>query len=434
MNDEYELVLGIEVHMQLTTEQKMFCSCKNDPFFSEPNTNVCPVCLGLPGAMPVPNLTAIKSAQKMANALGSNLNSQIIFERKNYFYPDLPKAFQLTCPHHPIATGGSVDLSYFGIDYPINWREIHLEEDAAKSMHTDKTYIDFNKSGVPLLEMVTEPDFHDIEHAVIFCKEIQLIARKLGVSDADMEKGQMRLEANISVRKVGQKELPNYRVELKNINSFGFMKKALEYELRRQTQELELGNKLTQETRGFNESKNETFVQRSKEESNDYRYFPEPDIPMIVFEQSDINSITTSDVQLPYKIRETLLNFGVTKNYIEILVSDQNKLNKVNLLIEEYKYDPKKAVILVCENPKYANMSAVEIHNSEKEKLVGIIDSDAELEKLVNAVILQNDKVVSDYKSGKENALQFLIGQVMRNAKGKADVVKTKSILINKIK
>ena len=181
-----------------------------------------------------------------------------------------------------------------------------------------------------------------------------------------MEKGQMRLEANISVRKVGQKELPNYRVELKNINSFGFMKKALEYELRRQTQELELGNKLTQETRGFNESKNETFVQRSKEESNDYRYFPEPDIPMIVFEQSDINSITTSDVQLPYKIRETLLNFGVTKNYIEILVSDQNKLNKVNLLIEEYKYDPKKAVILVCENPKYANMSAVQIHNSEK--------------------------------------------------------------------
>lgn len=434
MSDEYELVLGIEVHMQLATEQKMFCSCKNDPFYSEPNTNVCPVCLGLPGAMPVPNLNAIKSAQKMANALGGNLNNQIIFERKNYFYPDLPKAFQLTCPHYPISTGGSVDLTYFGIDYPIRWREIHLEEDTAKSMHTDKTYIDFNKSSVPLLEMVTEPDFHDIEHAVIFCKEIQLIARRLGVSDADMEKGQMRLEANISVRKIGQIDLPNYRVELKNINSFGFMKKALEYELRRQIQELSLGNKLSQETRGFNESKNETFVQRSKEEANDYRYFPEPDIPPIIFSDEDLQEITTFQIELPAVTRSKLKSLNISINYIDILVNDFEKLQKVYDLIQQFKYEPKKAVILVCEYPQNFSLTAKQIDDYQKQKMLGFIDSDQEITKLVDEVILQNDKVVSDYKSGKESALQFLIGQVMRLAKGKADATKVKEILLKNIK
>src|SRR3989344_3648191 len=202
---KYELVLGLEIHLQLNTKTKMFCSCKNEPFGSKPNTHVCPVCLGLPGAMPVPNKEAIEKAQLMATALGSNVRDKIIFERKNYFYPDLPKAFQLTTPHYPVAEGGRYEMlfsshrprSESGMRY-VRWREIHIEEDTAKSMHKEgKTWIDFNKSGVPLLEMVTEPDFTSVDQAVQFAKEIQWYARYLNVSDADMEKGQMRLEANI---------------------------------------------------------------------------------------------------------------------------------------------------------------------------------------------------------------------------------------------
>src|SRR3989344_4635387 len=265
--NEYELVLGMEIHLQLDTESKMFCTCKNDPFNSEPNANVCPVCLGLPGAMPVANLDAIKKAQLMTHYLGLKLNDKIIFERKNYFYPDLPKGFQLTCPHNPIGSGGEFAYPSARDDRPsakddnsgstqeasktddikvVRWREVHLEEDTAKSSHENKeTRIDFNKSGVPLVEMVTEPDFHSIEDAVNFCKEIQFYARYLGISEASMEKGHMRLEANISVRLKGQAAtedqalLPNYRVELKNINSFGFMRKALAFELRRQAEAIE---------------------------------------------------------------------------------------------------------------------------------------------------------------------------------------------------
>lgn len=216
---KYQLVLGLEVHLQLTTEMKMFCACRNNPFHGNVNSHVCPVCLGLPGAMPVPNKEAVESAQKMAAALGTKLRSKIIFERKNYFYPDLPKGFQITTPHYPIGEGGSYSLlfepesSTQSQHTTIRWREIHLEEDTAKSMHKEgKTWIDFNKSGVPLLEMVTEPDFNSVQQAVQFCKEIQWYARYLGVSDADMEKGQMRLEANISLRqlKTQNQKLPAF--------------------------------------------------------------------------------------------------------------------------------------------------------------------------------------------------------------------------------
>src|SRR3989344_1933742 len=287
---KYELVLGLEIHLQLNTKAKMFCSCKNEPFGSKPNTHVCPICLGLPGAMPVPNKEAIEKAQIMAQTLGSNLREEIIFERKNYFYPDLPKAFQLTTPHYPVSESGTFKWTHLNERKEISWREIHLEEDTAKSMHKDgKTWIDFNKSGVPLLEMVTEPDFRSADQAVQFAKEMQWYARYLNVSDADMEKGQMRLEANISLQEIrnpnieirNKSNLPNYRVELKNINSFAFMKKALEAEVKRQSEALRNGEILTQETRGYNESKKTTFLQREKEEAHDYRYFPEPDIPVV---------------------------------------------------------------------------------------------------------------------------------------------------------
>lgn len=425
MNEEilskYEIVLGMEVHMQLNSEMKMFCSCKNDPFFSEPNVNVCPTCLGLPGAMPVANKDAIESAQKMAIALGGNLSREIIFERKNYFYPDLPKSFQITCPHYPISVGGEFDLSYFGIESQIKWREIHLEEDTGKSIHEDKTYLDFNKSGVPLLEMVTEPDFHSIEHAVIFCKEIQLIARKLKVSNADMEKGQMRLEANISVRRIGDTNLPSYRVELKNINSFGFMRKALSYEYRRQAEALENGEKLHQETRGFDELKQSTFVQRSKEEANDYRYFPEPDIPPVIFSESDIEQITTLLPELPSEIRLRLDQLDIPKNYIDILVDDDGRLNKLQELISIFNIEPKKAAVLCIEYPQNIEKSAKQIADEENSKNSEKISDVGVIEEVVKKVLESNQPNVELYKSGKATVLQFLIGQVMREMKGKAD-------------
>lgn len=425
MNEEilskYEIVLGMEVHMQLNSEMKMFCSCKNDPFFSEPNVNVCPTCLGLPGAMPVANKDAIESAQKMAIALGGNLSREIIFERKNYFYPDLPKSFQITCPHYPISMGGEFDLSYFGIESQIKWREIHLEEDTGKSIHEDKTYLDFNKSGVPLLEMVTEPDFHSIEHAVIFCKEIQLIARKLKVSNADMEKGQMRLEANISVRRIGDTNLPSYRVELKNINSFGFMRKALSYEYRRQAEALENGEKLHQETRGFDELKQSTFVQRSKEEANDYRYFPEPDIPPVIFSESDIEQITTLLPELPSEIRLRLDQLDIPKNYIDILVDDDGRLNKLQELISIFNIEPKKAAVLCIEYPQNIEKSAKQIADEENSKNSEKISDVGVIEEVVKKVLESNQPNVELYKSGKATVLQFLIGQVMREMKGKAD-------------
>lgn len=433
MNSNYEMVLGIEIHMQLSSEMKMFCTCKNDPFKSEPNTNVCPVCLGLPGALPVANPDAIKRAQKMAAALGGNLNKQIIFERKNYFYPDLAKGFQLTCPHYPISTAGQMDLSLLGVEYPIRWREIHLEEDTGKSTHSDKTYLDFNKSGVPLLEMVTEPDFKTIEDAVIFCKEIQLLARTLGISEADMEKGHMRLEANVSVRKVGETELPNYRVELKNINSFGFMKKALEYEVKRQSEELEKGTTLYQETRGFNEASNSTFVQRSKEDANDYRYFPEPDIPPVEFADAELAEVSHFDVLLPNTKRKNLLDKKVSANYVAILVEDNDLYSKVLELIEKHNIAPQKACSLYIDQTNNRNLSPEEIAKKENEKSSNVISDKSQIEKIVDEVLSENPKSIEDFKNGKDSVLQFLMGQGMKKSQGKADVATLKEMLLTKM-
>src|SRR3989338_4898209 len=425
MNEtDYSMVLGLEIHIQLNTDSKMFCGCKNDPFFSKPNTNVCPVCLGLPGAMPVPNLEAIKSAQMFSHALGSKLQEKIIYERKNYFYPDLPKGFQLTCPHNPIAIGGSL----FGV----NIREIHLEEDTAKSIHTDDlTLIDFNKSGVPLLEIVTEPDFNNIDQAVSFCKEIQLIAKYLKVSEADMEKGNMRLEANISVRKPGQKELPNYRVEMKNINSFSFMKKALQYELRRQIAALMNDETLVQETRGFNEVTSKTFSQRSKEEANDYRYFPEPDIPVIEVSQKWMDEITTRDVLLPSELRKQLKEKGLNNQYILRLVSDFSLYEKY-LAVLDFGYSPSESANFVINILEYKEKSPSEIDEIVKSNRASKLSDESVILPIVKTVIDQNPKVVSDYKAGNASALQFLIGQVMRATRGKADA-KIVAIILNNL-
>lgn len=429
----YELVLGLEIHLQLKSDYKMFSRAKNDPFFSEANTNVTPVCLGLPGAMPVPNKDALISAQRFAYALNSTLNKKIIFERKNYFYPDLPKGYQITCPHYAVGRGGELDLSYFRDGLKIRLREIHLEEDTGKSMHKgQKTYLDYNKAGVPLLEIVTEPDFHSIEDAVTYCKEVQLIARTLGVSEADMEKGHMRLEANISMRKVGESELPNYRVELKNINSFGFMKKALEYEMKRQSEALEKGEKLSQETRGYNETTGQTFSQRSKEEANDYRYFPEPDIPPIEIDHAWMSEIQGSMPELPDVKRGKLLDVGLSKQNIDILVNDEALLSKYSELVSK-NIANNTAANLVINKAEYKDRSAEEIIELEKTKSSDKITDESVLKVIIETVITGNQKVVDDYKSGNENSLQFLIGQIMKKSKGKADAVIARKILIDRM-
>lgn len=433
INMKYELVLGMEIHMQLKTDSKMFCGCKNDPFFSEPNANVCPICLGLPGALPAPNLEAIKSAQLMAYHLGSNLNSEIIFERKNYFYPDLPKGYQLTCPHWPISNGGSFIYDLQKDFQPKRWREVHLEEDTAKSTHTgSETLIDFNKSGVPLLEMVTEPDFHDIESAVEFCREVQLLARYLGVSEADMEKGQMRLEANISVRPAGQNDLPNYRVELKNINSFAFMRKALEFEFVRQSELLQMGEKLFQETRGFNENTGKTFSQRSKEEANDYRYFPEPDIPKIEVDEGWIREITSKKVETPRSIRSALAKHNLSVQYVVRLVNDFSLRSKFDKLIS-LGADAAKAANWIINKSEYNEKTAEEILEIENAKKSELMSDDSQLGPIINRVISENEKAVTDYKNGNTNSLQFLIGQVMKLSRGKADATTVRTNLLTKL-
>jgi aspartyl-tRNA(Asn)/glutamyl-tRNA(Gln) amidotransferase subunit B len=426
----YELVLGLEVHLQLKTEFKMFSRAKNDPFFSEANQNVTPVCLGLPGAMPVPNKDAIMAAQRFALAMNSELNQKIIFERKNYFYPDLTKGYQITCPHYPIGIGGELDLGYFYEGVKIRLREVHLEEDTGKSMHKgDKTWLDYNKAGVPLLEIVTEPDFHSIDSAVAYCKEIQLIARTLGISEADMEKGHMRLEANISMRKPGDMALPNYRVELKNINSFGFMKKALGYEMKRQEEALDKSEILFQETRGYNETEGRTFSQRSKEEANDYRYFPEPDIPPIEVDDEWIAQVKDSMPELPMQKRERLLDEGLSKQDAEVLVNDSGLLEKYQELVK-MGLENKSAANLVINKQEYKNKPASEIIELEKSKSIDKLTDELVLTGIIKTVLSSNEKVVNDYKSGNQNSIQFLMGQVMKESKGKADASVARKILL----
>src|SRR3990167_9327380 len=289
MSNTWETVIGIEVHVELNTKTKMFCRCSADYFGKAPNTHTCPVCLGLPGALPYTNEEAIKKCIQIGLALGCSVNDQSYFERKNYFYPDLVKGYQISQLVKPLNINGNLTLDN-GKTIRIN--RAHQEEDTGKLSHIGGvTLIDFNRSGVPLVEIVTEPDFRSAEEVREYAKKLQQIFRHIGVSNADMERGDMRLEANVSVRPVGQTELAPYRVELKNINSFRFMVAAIEFEVARQLEALEKGEKLTQETRGWNENKKETYLQRSKEEAHDYRYFPEPDLPELRVDTSDVEHI-----------------------------------------------------------------------------------------------------------------------------------------------
>jgi aspartyl-tRNA(Asn)/glutamyl-tRNA(Gln) amidotransferase subunit B len=433
---EYKLVLGLEIHFHLKTKTKMFCRCDANFYGATPNTHTCPVCLGLPGALPVPNNDAIRAIHVFGKALGCRLNEHSRFDRKHYSYPDLPKGYQISQYLQPFCEDGILELSS---GETIDIERIHLEEDTAKSVHQNKrTLIDFNKSSVPLVEIVTQPVFRSVDDAVEFSKKIQDLVRLLDIGDADMEKGQMRLEANISLRTAEMEredELPKYKVEIKNINSFRFMEKAVKAEIIRQREMLEKGEQPVQENRGFDETKNVTVAQRSKENAHDYRYFPEPDIPPFVFEESYFEEIENLLPELPWEIKSRLIDqYGLSEKNAEFLSTGVGieLLEKFEDIAAE-NVDPEKAANILINKLEYRELSPSEF----AEKLLedeNKIDSHDELYFVVEEVIANNMDAVENYKNGNAGSIQFLIGQVMRETKGKADAAVVKDLLEKTIK
>jgi aspartyl-tRNA(Asn)/glutamyl-tRNA(Gln) amidotransferase subunit B len=478
---KYYPKIGLEIHIELKTKSKMFCSCKNDPEERHPNINICPVCLGHPGTLPVINQEAVKKTIKTGLALNCEISRHTFFERKNYFYPDLPKGYQISQYSTPLCKNGFLEID----GKKIRIRRIHLEEDTGRLIHEkDCSLVDFNRAGIPLMELVTEPDIESPKEARKFAEELQLILRYLDVSNADMEKGEMRVEANISVSE--KRDTLGTKVEIKNLNSFKAVEKALEYEIERQKKILESGKKVAQETRGWDPTREITFPQREKEEAQDYRYFPEPDLPPLEITQEMIEKIRAEIPELPQQKRKRLKReYGLDEKSIEIFVKDKDfgeyfekvvsefdpnlpreKLSRLIKLatnylttdllgllkgasvkgedflitpenfaefislIEEGKISSKIAKIVLEEMFK---TGADPSHIVEEKGLVLITDKE-KIEKIAHQVISENQKAVLDFKKGKETALQFLIGQVMAKTKGKANPKLAREILLKILK
>lgn len=431
---QYEPVIGLEVHVELNTKTKMFCACSADYFGKKPNTSTCPVCLGLPGATPYTNAKAIEGCIKIGLALNCQINKESLFERKNYFYPDLAKGYQISQYRWPLCTGGDIEVEGAdGTKKTIRINRAHQEEDTGKLTHRGaETLIDFNRSGVPLVEIVTEPDFTDTAQIRDYAKKLQAQVRSIGVSNADMERGDMRLEANVSVRPKGQKELPPYRVELKNINSFRFMVAATEFEIARQIKALEAGKNLHQETRGWNEAKKETYLQRTKEEANDYRYFPDPDLPILI--SQDVKKLQGEiSGTLPETRKQNLMkDFALTEKMAAILIRKGNDeyFQQAAELGQAKGIDARGTATFIINNPSQVEkQSPQELVGTLASKSQNIIGDESQLGEIVQRAINQNDKAVADYKAGKEAALQVIMGAIMKETKGKADAKKVKEIL-----
>lgn len=470
---KYQPVIGLEIHAELKTASKMFCGCLNDPGERKPNINICPVCLGYPGSLPVINQEAIRKVIKTALALNCQIPETTKFDRKNYFYPDLPKGYQISQLYFPLAVKGFLEVD----DKKIRIREIHLEEDTGKLVHSngaDYSLVDFNRAGRPLMELVTEPDIATSIEARQFCEEFQLILRYLDVSEANMEKGQMRCEVNISLST--KKGELGTKVEIKNLNSFRAVQSSIDYEIKRQTDLLNSDEKIIQETKGWDESKQGTFSQRIKEGSQDYRYFPEPDLPPLTHLADDNMQITASlpelpqarrirffeEYQLPSANINTLIINEKLADYFEQVVSELKtwlkiksidgkqpmikltanylltelqKLLLVNKIgIEDCKISPENfAEFITLIQQKEISSSAAQTvlkemfatgadpsHIIEDKELKQVNDEDV-LVKISKKIIQENPQPVKDYQSGKENALQFLVGKVMAASKGQAN-------------
>jgi len=466
----YKPTIGLEIHIELNTKSKMFCSCKNDATEHSPNVNICPVCTAQPGTLPVINQEAIKKVIKTGLSLNCQIPEFSKFDRKNYFYPDLPKGYQISQYDKPLCVNGFLEID----GKKIKIKRVHLEEDTGRLIHpegADYSLVDFNRAGRPLMELVTEPDIKSAEEAKKFAEELHLILHYLQVSDADMEKGQMRVEVNISLSKK-EGELGT-KVEIKNLNSFRSVERGIDYEIQRQKENLEKGEKIIQETRGWDDIKGITVSQRVKEEAHDYRYFPEPDLPGLHFGKKEIDEIKAEIPELPHKRRIRLIReYEIDGKNTEILVYNKSlgeyfektisefdpklsreKLSKVikltaNYLISDLQGLLKgvgvldKSFLITPENfadfidliyegkisSKIAKMVLEEMfktgadpsHIIEEKGLIQISD-EHEIEKIIKEVVTKNPKVVQDYKSGKENAFQYLIGQIMAATKGKAN-------------
>jgi len=475
----YKPTIGLEIHIELDTKSKMFCSCENDIFEKTPNSNICPVCTAQPGSLPVANEEAIKKTIKAGLALNCKINKESKFDRKSYFYPDLPKGYQISQYDKPFCEKGSLQID----NKNIGITRIHLEEDTGKLIHDGKdSLVDFNRAGVPLMEMVTEPDISSGKEARKFGQELQLISRYLNISKADMEKGQMRVEVNISVSK--DKKLGT-KVEIKNLNSFRSVEKSIDYEIARQTELLERGEKIVQETRGWHDKKQITVSQREKEEAHDYRYLPDPDLPTLHFNDDFIKKIKSGIPELPWgkRIRlkdeygiddSTIENFVYNKDlgeYFEKAMSELNswvgkKEQKLTNLAANYITTDlwalfEKASIeelekkIVPENfaelmkmiykeeisSKIAKQVLQEMfktgadpsHIIEAKGLTQVSDA-GEIEKIIEKVISENPNPIADFKKGKENALQFLVGQVMAKTKGRAKPDTVQKLFKEKLK
>lgn len=469
----YRTTIGLEVHAELATRTKMFCDSPNAPHTAAPNTNICPVCMAHPGTLPVPNKEAVHQVLRVGAAIGGTLADYSEFDRKNYFYPDIPKGYQISQYEHPLVTGG--ELAGVAVT------RVHLEEDTARSSHdatAGASLVDFNRAGVPLMELVTEPVLHDAETAVRFAKELQLLLRTLGASTANLEKGEMRIEANISVSP--NETLSVAYVEVKNINSFRAVERAIEYEVARQIALLERGEKLVKETRGWDEGKQQTFSQRRKEGASDYRYFPEPDIPKMVLSEIPeftLSSLTALLPELPWARRARYEALGLkpeTASYLADGIARGMFFDTVLELLGDSARAQLAANYLVSDVAGwYAKQEALEYEGlspqtfAELIKLVGsntlssrgakdvllhVLEGDTrtpeeiaraqglmqmsdpeQLRALVREVLEAHEGAVTEYRGGKESALQFLVGASMKASRGAGNPAVLRELLLEEL-
>jgi aspartyl-tRNA(Asn)/glutamyl-tRNA(Gln) amidotransferase subunit B len=476
---KYEPVIGLEVHVQLLTASKIFCSCSTR-FGAPPNSNVCPVCLGLPGALPVLNRKAVEFAGLAAMALNCRINETSIFARKNYFYPDLPKGYQISQYDKPLAEFGYIDIKAADGPKKINITRLHLEEDAGKSLHEGfpdadkKTAVDLNRTGVPLIEIVSEPDISSPEEAHEYLIRLREIILYTGVSDCNMEEGSLRCDANISVRPRGQKELGT-KTEVKNVNSFRFIREALEYEIDRQIEVLDSGGRVSQETRLYNANEGRTYGMRSKEQAHDYRYFPEPDLLPLVVDAEWRSAIARELPELPEARRARMVTeYGISDKDAVVLTVNRSRADQFEEAAKAAKNPKRVANLVQSELMGRLKAKGIDLEDSpismkgvavsadlvesggisgkilkdlydlcfersqdfpevyEEEKPQQITDA-AAIEQIVDQVLAQNPKQLEQYRAGKTTMLGFFVGQVMKLSKGQANPKLVNELLAKKL-
>ena len=474
---KYEPVIGLEVHAELLTQSKMFCGCEVvDSTTAKPNRYICPVCTGQPGALPVLNRKAVELAVRVGLALNCEIHLESIFARKNYFYPDLPKGYQISQYDQPLATNGSIQIETEAGSKEIRIRRVHLEEDTGKLSHADgHSFIDYNRSGVPLLEIVTEPDMRSPEEVRAYATKLHAILRYLDVNSGDMEKGVIRFEANISVRAEGS-ELFNTRTEIKNLNSFRSLVQGTEYEISRQSEIYASGGTVEQETLGFNEDTGKTYSQRGKESAHDYRYFPEPDLPPLVLDTHWIESIRTSLPELPeaktsrfikqYELKpqeaRLLTSEKALANYFEAVAAQAKSpartvsswitgeflryLNDLNIDVAHNPIpagDLARLIDLVTDKSVSGNSGKVVLgemfrNGGKPEEIVRTknlaqVSDEGFIQETITTILNEHPKEVEQYLAGKETLLQWLMGQVARATKGKADPIIARELLVKSL-